>query len=366
MTLSIRLYNQKNQKNTDIGGGAISIPLYTGQQSISFLFGHGCEISITILTDRQTSLVDNDLLPTMTIHDNGTYVLQVLTSCIDHAPNQSVILWIPGRNDVFMHPHVARMMLRAGYDVCVYNYAHTPFYTYTTHTPERVPFETRKDSYLFGSHVPTGSFDGLIPEIDEIVDDLYSRYTNIVVYAHSTGATILVNYLLAATTNVTAFQGLYLNSPFLGWDGEEEPVDNLSQLPPETVLKQGGQLDWWRIKIHTRHEYDLLAYQQHITPHLTAGFVSAVQKVFTKLEETSDNMRSVLSPAIPVCMITAKNDEVLQSDNTIRRSAWIGRNGKVPTKVLEFGAHDVFLSPRPREVEEAMVHLGDFLDSLTS
>jgi alpha-beta hydrolase superfamily lysophospholipase len=289
----------------------------------------------------------------VTVNDKGTYLLEEYSLPTNE---NSVVLWIPGRNDVFMHPHVAETMLDQGFDVCVYNYTSSLG-------------ATPADQHVFASHVPSGSFDGLVEEMDGVIEDLRSKYKDIVVYAHSTGATILANYLLE-TQKGDLFRGIYLNSPFLEWGrfglaeeavlhGTPFMMDSL-KLPPGLILRQGDTFDSWRVRIHTQHEYDVVRHQSHQTVHLTLGFAAAAQRVFDKLE--AKHRKKQLLTTVPVVLLTAQNDDTLDSAETIERTVWFGPSDPVvPNLILDYGSHDVFLSPLVSEVQSALGHLKTFL-----
>jgi alpha-beta hydrolase superfamily lysophospholipase len=315
---------------------------------------------IQVLTDRQTSLSDQESLPltvtTVVDKSKGTYVLEKFCG----PNNRSVVLWIPGKNDVFMHPHVAKIMLKQGFDVWVYNYTNSLR-------------ATSADSHLFASHVPSGSFDGLLGEMQEVVESLQAKYKTVVAYAHSTGATILTNYLLENPQhNHEVFQAIYLNSPFLEWGrfglaeeallrGTPFMVDVMG-LSPDMVLRAGGRFNAWHARIHTQHEYDTASYGSDRTIHTTLGYAAASQRVFDKLEAVHAKKKGLVT-TVPVCMITVKNDDLLDARETIERTAWIGPPARHTNLSLDTGSHDVFLSPTVLEVQKALDHLGQFLSS---
>lgn len=352
-SLSISVHDDNGPLCLDATLGKTTLLLVDGEQTITLPGGGGSyRLSMTLLTARQTTRVDHQSL-SVTVNDKGTYLLEEYSLPTNE---NSVVLWIPGRNDVFMHPHVAKTMLDQGFDVCVYNY---------TSSLRATP----ADQHAFASHVPSGSFDGLVEEMDGVLEGLRSKYNDVVVYAHSTGATILANYLLE-TQKDDLFRGIYLNSPFLEWGRSglaEEAVlhgtpfmmDSL-KLPPGLILRQGNTFDSWRARIHTQHEYDAVRHQSHQTVHLTLGFAAASQRVFDKLE--AQHRKKRLLTTVPVVLLTAQNDDTLDSAETIARTAWLGPSDPVvPPLILDYGSHDVFLSPLVSEVHSALSHLNQFL-----
>jgi alpha-beta hydrolase superfamily lysophospholipase len=257
-----------------------------------------------------------------------------------------------------MHPHVAQTILGQGFDICVYNYTSSLGAT-PTHR------------HVFASHVASGSFDGLVEEMSGVVEDLRATYKTIVVYAHSTGATILTNYLLKTHQNThTIFSGIYLNSPFFEWGrldtcdkkilrGTPHLLDTL-KLSADLVLQQGNAFDSGRARIHTQHEYDVRRYQSYQTVHMTLGFAAAVQRVFDTLD--TKHHKSELVTTVPVCLLTTLDDDTLDATETIERTSWFGpHDSMVPPLILDYGSHDVFLSPLVGEVQNALDHIRQFL-----
>jgi alpha-beta hydrolase superfamily lysophospholipase len=358
-SLSVTVYDDNGPLCRDVTLGKTAIPLVEGEQTITLFGGGGSyRLSMTVLTaqERQTTLADQNAL-SRDVRDKGTYVLEDISQ---PGTATSVVLWIPGRNDVFMHPHVAKTMLQEGFDVCVYNYTSSLG-------------ATPADRHAFAGHVPSGTFDGLVKEMDGVVEDLQSKYTTVVVYAHSTGALILMNYLLETRKDHAMFQGIYLNSPFFDWGHLGLPIETILhrtpflmdslQIPSELVLPPGNggdTFDSWRARIHTQHEYDVVRHHSHESIHRTLGFAAAAQRVFDKLEEK--HHKKQLITKVPVCLITAQNDDVLDAVETIERTAWFGpADAAVPHLIAEYGTHDVFLSPLANEVQSALSHLQQFL-----
>jgi len=305
----------------------------------------------TTLADQQTLVAPTDIAKT----ENRVGPSGILEN-ICKAGNTAVVLWIPGRSDLFFHPHVAAVMLAEGYDVCVYNYT--------------TSLRTTPPGSLLVNHVPSGSFDELQEEMTAVVASLTTKYPTVVVYAHSTGGTLLTNYLLQNPDH-QAFRGLYLNAPFLEWGPVGGPATekmlrhtpammDVWGLSSDLVLQSGGNFHAWRARLHTRFEMDVKSYPFDQKIHLTLGYFAAVQRVFGKLTQAHTLGKGPLT-TVPVCMITAANDDVLDARETIERTAWIGSPGSLPNRILDHGSHDVFLSPDATELATALEHLRSFL-----
>ena len=107
-----------------------------------------------------------------------------------------------------MHPHVAQALFwNHGYDLYVLNY--------------KMNGKCRKKGWVedahYISHNYTGNFDIYNDDIQQALDIIhgYKTYTKTLGYAHSTGAPILLNYLMEY--NDVGFTGFVFNSPFLDW-----------------------------------------------------------------------------------------------------------------------------------------------------
>ena len=165
------------------------------------------------------------------------------------------------------------------------------------------------------------------------------------------------------------FRAIYLNSPFLKW-GHTGLVENVVlrgtpfmmdslKLPSTLVLRRGGEFDTWRARIHTQHAYDVYKDHSYQTAHTTLGFAAASQRVFNKLHTTHE--RKGLVTTVSVCMITVLNDDIIDSAETIERTSWIGPPDRIQNLIMDYGSHDVFLSPLVQDVTMALDHIDRFL-----
>ena len=98
------------------------------------------------------------------------------------ASTRKAVLWIPGRNDGFMHPHIYyRLFNDSKYDLYVLNYRSTA---------QCLNRGWVKDP-AFSSHNKKGNFDTYIPDIERAIDAMQSLdgmdYEIKLGYAHSTG-----------------------------------------------------------------------------------------------------------------------------------------------------------------------------------
>lgn len=132
-----------------------------------------------------------------------------ILQCWVHANSNKAVLWILGRNNCFMHPHVAKALFWSqGYDIFVLNY--------------KMNGCCCKRGFVqdphFVSHNPFGNFNMYILDIVQgwkHIGKNNKKYDTQMGYAHSTGGPVLLNYLMEKGDN--AFDGFLFNSPFLAW-----------------------------------------------------------------------------------------------------------------------------------------------------
>lgn len=143
------------------------------------------------------------VLPDTTMCNDDNALLQ----CWKQTDSQKAVLWILGRNDCFMHPHVAQsLFLGQGYDLYVLNY--------------KMNGTCRARGWVqdphYNSHNKTGNFDVYICDIQQSLERIRENdYEVILGYAHSTGGPVLLNYLMEKGDD--DFDGFLFNSPFLDW-----------------------------------------------------------------------------------------------------------------------------------------------------
>ena len=131
----------------------------------------------------------------------------------------SALLWLPGRNDTFFHPHVAARLAAHGIDLFVLSY-------------KRVAVCRRLrifENPMHNSHTASGSFAEYHEDIERALEFIRSAggrgrgeggattrdYEKILGYGHSTGCPALLDYMMAHGD--AAFDGFIFNSPFLDW-----------------------------------------------------------------------------------------------------------------------------------------------------
>ena len=288
-----------------------------------------------------------------------------LLQCWKHKEgNSAAVLWVLGRNDCFMHPHVAKQLFwdttgkQQKYDLYVLNYS-------MNGCCRQQGWVT--DAHL-NSHNKYGNFDVYNDQIEsslKIIQQSVKAYQTVLGYAHSTGGPVLLNYLLAKGDD--AFDGFIFNSPFLDWgyvggDLVEVMLENVGFLdtigvmtndkklgvattPEEqkkNPIKYLGQeivLSAWSAKIWAQYHFDFSRRPLYNVP-MTGGFARGVSAVHDKIKTSHDAKKAITSK--PFLCITSRGDDVLKASETTSRADWIG-----PTRTeveLNDNGHDVFLS----------------------
>jgi len=293
-----------------------------------------------------------------------------LLQCWRHKkPSSKAVFWFIGRNDCFMHPHVANgLWLEKGYDMYVLNYSSNGM--------------CRKRGWCvdadYNSHNRKGDFDLYLSQVDGAIGIINShkKYGTMIGYAHSTGGPVLINYLM--TKGDAFFDGFLFNSPFLDWSADavgsemEEfviehfsMVTNLTSMGNDSKLSAGpcvaegckavdyyGSqiiLDGWTAKIWSLYFYDFRSrplYKVSMTP----GFAKGVTGTHKKLAEYKKQKKCVTMK--PILCITSRADDVLTASETLTRIDTVGPN-RCEVELLH-NAHDIFLSNEEADVNMAI------------
>ncbi|KAL3940367.1 MAG: hypothetical protein SGBAC_005095, partial [Bacillariaceae sp.] len=270
---------------------------------------------------------------TETPHDNA------LLQSWKHAESTRAVLWILGRNDCFMHPHVAKeLFLSQGYDLYVLNY--------------KMNGACRKSGWVtdphFNAHNYSGNFDVYNADIDHAlkhITDAEQEYAEVLGYAHSTGGPVLLNYLMEVGDE--AFDGFLFNSPFLDWgfvggDMVEFVLENTGFLQTLARLQKDSKmgvaktpegtepvnylgkeivLSDWSARLWSLYYFDWGSRPLYKVP-MTVGFAQGVTHVHRKLQARAEDKRPLT--AKPFLCITSRGDDVLKAPETLSRADWIG------------------------------------------
>tara|TARA_B110000008_G_C16961452_1_gene560321 strand:- start:98 stop:1429 length:1332 start_codon:yes stop_codon:yes gene_type:complete len=270
--------------------------------------------------------------------------------------SKKAVVWLIGRNDCFVHTHVANaLFLEQGIDLYILNYRRNGM------CRKRKFFSNK----FLNSHCRSSNFDEYIEEIDQTLDVLRQRkYDTILGYAHSTGATILLNYVMH--TSNEPFDGYIFNAPFLDWafvggDLLEFVLENGSTIgthvkiiEPEFEFKKGSNTqNVWSTKIWSQYEFDPetrpLYYQVPVTAGFSAGATRVHRELCARKQVTSK----------PFLVLSSRGDDILKSEETTTRADHIG----LCRTEVEFhhNRHDVYLSSEIEDVFAAILHTQTWL-----
>lgn len=284
-------------------------------------------------------------------------------------PSQSRgIFWLPGRNDTFMHPHVAKEFLSRGFD----------FYTLDCRRLGRSKRFMDVGQY-FSSHPSNGpTFEYSTQDIERTLswmgwlDDSDSRPMKRIVYVHSTGGAMLCHYLMnSPTAKSKPFTHIVMNSPLLGFEFCNREMDSTLEdalacafhskivsrkAKPDTVVAQGSHSVYaFVFKVWLQYHVDLSLRPILFRTHATLGFLKATAAVGDQLEK----QKGTLTDA-PILCLTSKNDPVLDWQAISERAKWLGPNAEV--ELLDRNSHDVLLSADYEDTQYALKRITTWID----
>jgi len=273
--------------------------------------------------------------------------------------NTKMVLMVPGRAGSFTHPHVARAFMERGFD----------FF----HLDYRRVGRARKfmADELFVSHCD--DFDEYFEDITgslRFIESLGAKYKHKVWLCHSTGATIMINFIMRSELRDSAFTHLVVNSPFLDWGAiwqlSELYVENVAGLvsaagggrTPVPGKAGGHRMHPWHFKLWTLYRPRPCDRPVYVTPHITHGWCKAATNVHKALQA-----RRAPVTDKPVFCITSKSDDVLDCSETVERATWLGSS--VTIAQLKYNAHDVFLSPELEDSSNALARTMAWIEEQT-
>jgi alpha-beta hydrolase superfamily lysophospholipase len=332
------------------GSDRVVTPAMMGQMMGTHQHDDGYEYSEVVLKDRKEEDKDGS---------------NALVQCWKKKSNTRAVLWVLGRNDCFMHPHVARkLFFQNGYDLYVLNY--------------KLNGMCRSRGWVtdahWNSHVPTGTFDTYLDDVKGALEVMSGGgggggddgYETLLGYAHSTGGTVLLNYLMEEGDD--AFDAFLFNSPFLDWgfvggDMAEFALENSGVLAklgmmnldtmvgtavtppaiadrPLTYRNRDVVISDWSARLWSMYHFDFESRPMYSVP-MTVGFAKAVTDVQEKMRALHEKSKRPITTK-PFLCITSRGDDVLKAGETLSRADWIG-----PSRwevELNDNGHDVFLS----------------------
>ncbi|CAJ1935005.1 unnamed protein product [Cylindrotheca closterium] len=291
-------------------------------------------------------------------------------------PAKKAVLWHLGRNDCFMHPHVANpLFIDNGYDIYVLNYS-------ANGLCNRFGFV---DDPNLRSHNNIKDFNLYLSQIEKSIEMMKdgTSYDKVIGYAHSTGGPVLINYLLERGDD--AFDGFIFNAPFLEWGsmnfGGSQLIEDMTlfllnnhpdpdkkwgtastpeELKETPVVYKDTEVvvSAWSAKLWSSFFFDWRSRPLHNVA-TTTGFAGGVSKVHKKLvKRAKKHHYATLKPLI---VLSSRGDDVLQSNETLTFVDGVG-----PARVeieLGYNSHDVFLSSEVDGVGMAVNFIKSWMDA---
>ena len=287
------------------------------------------------------------------------------------ASGTSALLWLPGRNDAFFHPHVASRLASHGIDLYVLSY-------------KRVGVCRRLrlfDNPMHNSHTASGSFKEYHEDIDEALAFLRARgrrrgggdgdgndttYKRVLGYGHSTGCPALLDYVMARGD--AAFDGFIFNSPFLDWGLPGKPLTKLflTYAPAmlvrlgvwrdDTELLGGGGENAWAYQLYSQFPFNPADRPLYTVP-VTIGFVRGINAAHAELRRRSRAGTAITRK--PFLVLTSMHDDVLEGDEMAVAAHAIGPNRTLVQ--LCHARHDVFMSSEAAVIGLALDNLRAWL-----
>jgi len=278
--------------------------------------------------------------------------------------NDKAILWFPGRNDAWFHPHVGEALDARGFDVYVLNY-------------RRVGVCRRlglfENPYL-NSHCPTADFAEYHEEINLALAFMAGakEYTTMVGYGFSTGGPVLLSWMMAqrAAGLDDPFTGYVFNAPFVDW-GQGGVTEYLLETLPSLLLAIPGVpttlnvdpafdpdgVSSRGIVIRTDYEFDPRTRPLYQVP-VTAGFVQGSNAVHEGLRRLLVDDEFITDK--PTLVLFSDADDVLDTDEIEEVSKVISSD----LKQYRFASnsHDAFINDDPEDNDAALDVLTDWLD----
>jgi len=214
----------------------------------------------------------------------------------------------------------------------------------------------------------------------------HKDYDKVIGYAHSTGAPVLINYLMKRGDGF--FDSFIFNSPFLDWSADavgsamaEFAIEHLGIATAVSSMNNDSKLDTFETpeeikdtpleylgeeivlspgyaKLWSQFYFDFRCrplYEVSVTIGFAKG-VSGVQKELLKWQKE----KKVITLKPMVC-ITSRADDTLTAAETVARIDILG-----PARYeieLHYNAHDVFLSEDEKDVRMAVEMVKVWMDS---
>jgi alpha-beta hydrolase superfamily lysophospholipase len=270
------------------------------------------------------------------------------------------VLYVHGYTDYFFQRHLAEAIAARGY----------PFYAIDLRAHGRsIDAWTRAG----GDANMVNSLRLYRQDLDMAADVIAAEgHTGLVLMGHSTGGLITSMYANARPDRVTA---LVLNSPWFDLRGSwsdrtlvTQGVYVLGRIAPRTVVNKPGQDYGQALHRATGGEWDYdLRWKPHGGFPVQAGWLAEIRRAHRRLARGLSVQCPVLmcvsdrtGPGSGEAAVMLSTDAVLDVAHMHARAPKLG--APVDVAIIEGGAHDLVLSPKPAR-EKYLSSVLDWLDA---
>eukprot|EP00747_Dinoflagellata_sp_TGD_P201146 gnl/TRDRNA2_/TRDRNA2_74616_c0_seq1.p1 gnl/TRDRNA2_/TRDRNA2_74616_c0~~gnl/TRDRNA2_/TRDRNA2_74616_c0_seq1.p1 ORF type:complete len:380 (+),score=70.74 gnl/TRDRNA2_/TRDRNA2_74616_c0_seq1:166-1140(+) len=284
----------------------------------------------------------------------------VLTySCRDG--NEKCVIWFPGRNDMFAHPHAGTHFLDNGFDLYIIEHRRLG----------RANLGCSAEDFRLVTH--TTDFRNYLEEFDQAFDFVVSQkeYAKVVLYAHSTGG-LEASLFLREGKLKDRIDAIVLNSPFLDWgeggfaemildamDDYLMPIMNFLQGKEQAALMDmpgtgKKAVSLYGTRIYLQYPSIDLRCRNNINCKITAGWVAAASAMHDEVIE--------MTPTdVPTLLLYTDGDVVLEGKEIADRAKYIST--QLTTKFFPHCRHDMLLNYDMEDNEKVLAAISEFLDS---
>ena len=273
--------------------------------------------------------------------------------------NTSMLVWLPGRNDMFSHPHVVPMLDALGLDLYVIDHRRLG----------RSQLGVSRDEFRLTSHCD--DFRAYLEDHDAGIGFGLSQksYDKVVLYAHSTGG-LEASLYMREGKHRAAISAIVYNSPFLdfGMGGMLEMLcDSMDELMPivsfiagkakASVMDAPGtgskRVSAFGARMYSQYKSVDLRCRNWINNKTTCGWLAAAAELHEEALRFEPHN-------VPMLVLYTDGDVILDGDEIASLA-----KGRLSTDVtpcfLPNRRHDLLLGYTAEDNQEVMEKIAAFL-----
>lgn len=283
---------------------------------------------------------------------------------ISRGKAEHAVFWLHGMADAFHHPAAVNALLEEGYDVWELSLRRTGACRKEYPTSSLVDYHYEED------------FQNYFEEIDKALLHIMTQgYKKLFSYSHSTGSSVLLDYINKTHRADSVFAGLIFNSPFLGWGSADGQVEALADHVMARAIDAGDisaklvggpakasddnfiAINPRLLRIHSLYGYDYRV--RSISQEDISSAFKVANASMTSLFSGIPLGSSITH--LPFLVMTSKQDHSLMSDDLLELSRKIGLRRTIIQ--LEFAEHDMIASYDEEKSIESLAHMLAWLRS---